>query len=49
MNDLMCRICAQPIVLRQPLPGMQSTYLGYWQHLLTDEGIQAEKDHDATR
>jgi hypothetical protein len=52
MNHLTptCRICGQPIALRQPPAGSRSSAsLGQWGHLLTEAGVEADRDHAAVR
>jgi hypothetical protein len=44
-----CRICGLPIEIRYGVAQPRSTSLGYWTHLKTEEGMAAEKDHEASR
>jgi hypothetical protein len=44
-----CRVCGRPIEMRHDTTGGHSTNLSHWSHLGTDEGAQADLDHDALR
>jgi hypothetical protein len=48
-DDPRCHVCGLPIEMRYGVARPRSIALGSWAHLDSEEGIVAEKNHEASR
>jgi hypothetical protein len=47
--DSRCHVCGLPIEMRYGVARPRSVSLGSWAHLDTEEGVAAERNHEASR